>query len=438
MAMKNNVNFRGRKVTILGLGHHGGGVAAARYCAGQGAIVTVTDLADSERLADSLASLRNVAIERYTLGRHDEHDFRAADTVVVNPAVRPGCPWVALARRHGATITSETELFLDACPAPVIAVTGTVGKSTTSSMLAAMLRSAGHQVWLGGNIGNSLLSDLDMMQPGHIVVLEISSFQLHWLSEAANWPLAAVITNCSPNHLDWHATWEHYVASKQRLLTHLRSEGCSVLNTHDNEVATWHKIFPDGHVPRRLESIPALLIPGEHNRINAALAAQMAMQWGANEASTDAVLAKFAGLPHRLAFVAEIAGRYFYNDSKSTTPASTIAALNSMDRPTWLLLGGADKQIDLAPLAREVASRVQGVAIFGAVADRLCALFKRSEGFRCLRLQTLAGALDWCWQQSQTGEAILLSPACASTDQFRDYTRRGEEFDRLVRLLSVA
>jgi UDP-N-acetylmuramoylalanine--D-glutamate ligase len=430
------MDLRGRKVTILGLGRHGGGVAAARYCAEQGAAVTVTDLSSRETLADSLARLTDVPIARYTLGLHTDHDFRNADVVVVNPAVRPENRFVEVARQHGATITSETELFLNASHTPVIAVTGTVGKSTTASMLTAVLQAAGCNVWLGGNIGNSLLPNLTQKLPVSCTVLEVSSFQLSWLSENAKWPRLAIVTNCSPNHLDWHSTWEHYVASKQRLLTHLPANGLCVLNTYDPEVLTWQQKFDLNHCPPQpLESIPRLRIPGEHNRLNAALVASMAMAIGVNELLVHRVLTEFTGLPHRLNFVAEIAGRHFYNDSKSTTPASTIAALTSMDRPTWLLLGGADKQIDLAPLAREVAPRAKGVATYGTVAAELHEQLKQCGEGPFQRAETLAEALTWGWQQSEPGDAILLSPACASTDQFQDYAHRGEEFERLVKAL---
>ena len=210
----------GQRATVMGLGRHGGGVGAARYLAEQGARVTVTDLADADALADSLDELAGAGIERFHLGGHREADFTEADLVVVNPAVRPDNPFVELARTAGARITSEIELFLDACPAPVIGVTGTTGKSTTAAMIAAALDAAGRRSWLGGNIGRSLLADLPRIRSDDWVVLELSSFQLHWLGENVRWPRLAVLTNFAPNHLDWHGSVEHYRQSKQRLLDH--------------------------------------------------------------------------------------------------------------------------------------------------------------------------------------------------------------------------
>ncbi|HTQ39897.1 MAG TPA: UDP-N-acetylmuramoyl-L-alanine--D-glutamate ligase [Pirellulales bacterium] len=433
------MNIRGRKVTVMGLGCHGGGVAATRFCAQSGATVTVTDLADEAALTESLATLSDVPVAKFTLGQHQAVDFCTADVVVVNPAVKPKNPHVELARQAGATITSETELFLNACPATVIGVTGTVGKSTTSAMLGAILKSAGRHCWLGGNIGNSLLADVPHMKSADMVVLEMSSFQLHWLSPATRWPAAAIITNCSPNHLDWHGTWNNYVAAKQRLLSHLPSDGFAVLNSQDREIAGWQPLCR-GKVlfPPHPDLLPPLRVFGSHAHINAACAAAAAKQLGVNERSISRALAEFAGLPHRLHLAAEIGGRRFYNDSKSTTPAATLAALNAMQQPTWLLLGGADKCIDFAALASAVTRQAKGVAVFGSVAEQLQKIIHQANhNFPCFRAETLHEALNWSWRQSNPDEAILLSPGCASTDQFRDFAHRGEEFERLVDALGL-
>jgi UDP-N-acetylmuramoylalanine--D-glutamate ligase len=437
------MDFRGRKVTIMGLGRHGGGVAAARYCALAGGIVTVTDLADRTALAESLAALRDVPIEKVTIGQHCEADFSTAHIVVVNPAVKPGDPHIELARQAGATITSEIELFLNACPATVIGVTGTVGKSTTVAMLAAILQAAGRRTWLGGNIGHSLLADLPRMRSGDIVVLEMSSFQLHWLDDAARWPKAAIVTNCLSNHLDWHGDWEHYAASKRRLISHLSTDRVAVLNPHDAEMRRWRSEYQNAKFcPEPLETMPLLRVPGEHNQINAACAATMAKQLGVDDKTIAGALASFTGLPHRLRLVTEIAGRQFFNDSKSTTPAATIAALNAMDRPTWLLLGGADKKTEWSGFVESTVQGVQGVVVFGSVSGKLYELFCRVDEvsrkpFPRFRCDTLAEALACAWQNSTAGQAILLSPACPSTDQFRDFAHRGEEFEGLVQNLQV-
>ncbi|HEY2146422.1 MAG TPA: Mur ligase family protein, partial [Pirellulales bacterium] len=337
--------FYGVRATVMGLGRHGGGMAAARYLAEHGAIVTVTDLADAAVLADSIVSLADAPIERFALGGHHDEDFAHAELVIVNPAVKPDNRFISLARQSGTRITSEIELFLEACPSTVIGVTGTVGKSTTAAMTAAAIEASGRRTWLGGNIGRSLLPDLARIRPDDWVVLELSSFQLHWLRSAARWPTFAALTNFAANHLDWHPNVEHYRQSKERLLDHA-----------ERVIEPWRE--PD---------VPTLQAPGCHNRANAALAAACAEAAGADGASIDRALSGFRGLPHRLALVAEIDGRQFFNDSKATTPEAAIAALDAIDRPTWILLGGADKGVDLVPLCRAVGRRARGAALFGAV-----------------------------------------------------------------------
>jgi UDP-N-acetylmuramoylalanine--D-glutamate ligase len=410
------MQFYGLRATVMGLGRHGGGAAAARYLAERGAIVTVTDLADAAALADSVASLADVPIARFTLSEHREEDFARADLVVVNPAVRPENSFVQLATRSGARITSEIELFLDACPAAVIGITGTVGKSTTAAMTAAAIDASGRRALLGGNFGRSLLADLPRMQADDWIVLELSSFQLHWLNESVRWPRVAAMTNFAPNHLDWHPSVEHYQQSKRRLLDHA-----------ERVIEPW-----------RENDVPPLQVPGRHNSTNAALAAACAEATGADRASIARALAEFNGLPHRLALVAEIDGRQFFNDSKATTPEAAVAALEAMDRLTWILLGGIDKGVDLEPLVRAVGQRASGAAVFGAVAqqlDGLLAIHAPQLPRHCCC--AIDEAFAWCCEHSRGGDAILLSPACASLDQFRDYAERGERFADLIRGLSV-
>jgi UDP-N-acetylmuramoylalanine--D-glutamate ligase len=229
------------------------------------------------------------------------------------------------------------------------------------------------------------------------------------------------------------------------LVSHLPVDGIAVLNRDDAEMGRWRGACQTAILqPPLLETLPPLQVPGEHNRINAACAATMAKSLGINDKTVAEALANFTGLRHRLQFVAEIDGRRFYNDSKSTTLIATSAALNTMERPTWLLLGGADKKIDVGELVDVVRMRAKGVALFGAVAGKLHELFCRGEktaaeaagnAFFCFHSETLAEALRWCWQNSLPEEAILLSPGFVSIDQYRDFAERGEEFERLVQSL---
>jgi UDP-N-acetylmuramoylalanine--D-glutamate ligase len=424
----------------MGLGHFGGGVAAARWLAQQGAMVTVTDLADECVLADSRARLADVPIAALHLGGHREDDFRDVDLVVVNPAVRPTSPWLQLARRSAARLCTELELFIENCPARIVGVTGSNGKSTTAAMIAAILKVADdkRRTFLGGNIGESLLEQLPQISRNDWVVLEISSFQLWHFSPTARMPHVAVITGCSPNHLDWHASFADYVAAKQRILTGQTPTDFAVLNTLDSEVASWSRLVRGRQIYLpNLDNLPSLPVPGQHNRINAACAAAATSALECRAEDIRRGLEQFRPLPQRLQWFAVVDGRQFYNDSTATTPESTIAALRSLESPIWLLAGGKNKGFDFQPLAAEIERRAGGAAFFGAAGPELhrCVV-AGSPKLPCVVVETMEEALRWCWSQSRPGDAIVLSPACASTDQFRNFQDRGQRFVELVRHLT--
>lgn len=422
----------------MGLGHFGGGVEAARWLARHGAHVTVTDLADEPTLADSLEALQGEPIARFHLGGHREEDFLGADVVVVNPAVRPDNPFLRIARDSGSRLTSEIALFMAICRAPIIGVTGSNGKSTVAAMIAAILRKAGQRTWLGGNIGESLLKRLKLIVPDDWVVLELSSFQLWHLGPNVAMPRMAVVTGCSPNHLDWHASYEDYLATKQRIFLGQARHDLTVLNVLDSEVATWEPMVRGRLLPLpRLDEIPPLSVPGMHNRVNAACAAAAALAVGCPWDAIRRGLTEFRGLPQRLELVESVADRRFYNDSTSTTPEATIAALEALEGPIWLLAGGKDKGLDFGDLAAAVVEKAAGAAFYGSVRDVLQGwVTARNPQFPCTTTETMAEALGWCWARSAPGEAIVLSPACASGDQFRNFRQRGEKFVELVRELA--
>jgi UDP-N-acetylmuramoylalanine--D-glutamate ligase len=248
----------------------------------------------------------------------------------------------------------------------------------------------------------------------------------------------AVVTNCTPNHLNWHPDFAHYVAAKQRLLALQSSSGLAVLNTADPQVAGWrHLVRGRLAVPWADEQIPPLLVPGTHNRINAACAAAAAAGVGCSAAAIRRGLSAFTALEQRLELVATIGGRQFYNDSSATTPESTIEALRSLPPPIWLLAGGTDKGADLGPLLATIAACAQGVALFGAIGPmlhrRLSALASNVQATVTPRLDE---ALDWCWQRASRGASIVLSPGFSSHDQFTNYRERGARFAALVHTLA--
>ncbi|MEX0937090.1 MAG: UDP-N-acetylmuramoyl-L-alanine--D-glutamate ligase [Pirellulales bacterium] len=422
------------RVTVMGLGRHGGGVGVVRYLAERGARVTVTDLQPADALTDSLGAVADLPIERYRLGGHDPGDFETADCVVVNPAVPPGHPLLRLARSRGVPVTTEIDLLLDGCPTRLAAVTGSNGKSTTCAMLAEILRADGRPCHLGGNFGISLLPHVDTMHREDWVVLELSSFQLARLSRSTRGADVAIVTGCTPNHLDWHGTLDEYVRAKQRILTAQSTDSLAILCDHDPRLREWMPLVRGRLLSLRDDApLDGLGVPGLHNRQNARLAATAAEAIGCTRQAIARALHEFPGLPHRLGCIGEVQGRQFYDDSKSTTPEATAVALETLAGRTWLLAGGHDKGADLELIAGALARHGAGACFFGAAADRLTvAAAQHASRAPVSRKKTLSEALHWCWQRSQPGDRILLSPGCASFDQFRDYVHRAEVFARLV------
>ncbi len=421
----------------MGLGHFGGGVAVTRWMARHGARVTVTDVADRQTLAGSLSALSGVSLEACRLGGHRAEDFTRADLLVVNPAVRPDNPFLDLAREAGAEITTEIGVFLRNCPAATIGVTGTNGKSTTAAMIAAVLEADYRRVWLGGNLGGSLLDHGEQIEPRHWVVLELSSFQLSYLGADTPVPRVAVITNCAPNHLDWHRSYGDYIAAKQSFLKRQRDDDIAVLNTEDAEVASWAHLVRGVQLPLAApERIPEMTVPGLHNRCNARLAAAVGEALGIDPDRIRKGLVSFGGLPQRLEPIGELQGRRFIDDSAATTPESTMAALQADLGPLWLLAGGRTKGADLGPLAARIVRSACGAAFYGESAEDLAAqVLGRSPDFPATATRTLDEAVAWCWERSRPGQCLVLSPGCSSHDQFQNYRQRSQYYRQQVETL---
>lgn len=458
-------DYRNRKVLVMGLGSFGGGMGAVKFLVERGAIVTVTDLRTQEKLADSLAELRETPPARLVLGGHNKEDFRSADLVVVNPAVKRDCPYLNAAINAGVPTTSEMNLFWKWNKAPVVAVTGSNGKSTTTAMTHSIIqqwlaRQSGRTAWLGGNIGNSLLPHVDTIQPQDIVVLELSSFQLADLDRIQVSPHIAVVTNFAPNHLDWHPNLDHYRQSKQAILRWQTADDVAVLNADDDDVRQWPTrgkrlefglrdtgsegaYFQEGQAIIRLGGTEStwplkdwLKLPGRHNIANALAAATAAVSAGAEQPDVQAGLENYQALPHRLQLVAEVHGRRFYNDSLATTPESTEVALTAFDAPIVLLAGGYDKHVDLSQMANAIARSAKCVSLMGQTGPLIGQIIASNPAAIChvsTPHTSFEEAFDWAVQQSAPGDVILLSPGCASYDWFRNFADRGAQFAELIR-----
>jgi len=423
------------RVLVMGLGRFGGGVAVARWFATQGDDVLVTDMKSEAELADSVAALHSLGV-RFRLGGHDPADFDRAEIVVVNPAIPFDQPLVARAEAAGAKITTEMGLTLRHLPGAFIAITGTNGKSTTAGLTAAMLEAARVPCALGGNIGHSLLNEIDVWSLGTVAVLEISSFQLSWLERDAlvrdaMRPHVAIITNVTGDHFDRHGSFEHYVASKRRLAESVGRDGLLILPRGDGVAAEFANATEGrvawfgGDEPDPVD-LAALAVVGPHNRANAAAAALAAMEVGASAEACAVGAACFRGLPHRLELLGERAGVLRVNDSVSTTPQATAAAVRSFDRPVILLVGGRDKGLDWGPLL-DAARDAHTVIAYGETGPRIGELVSGA------RLEPdFTSAVANALESARSGDVILLSPGFASYDEFPGFDRRGARFRELV------
>ena len=417
----------------MGLGSFGGGAGAVRHLCALGCDVLVTDMAPAEKLTSSLEAIRDLVDSgavTLRLGEHNVSDFTTCDLLVANPAVK--LPWenrfVRAAQAAGVRVTTEIGLVIDALPesCKVVAVTGSSGKSTTSAMIHAGLKSAGVNALLGGNIGGSLLGQ-DITENA-TVVLELSSAMLWWLAqpgctERTRFLDVALITNITPNHVDWHGSVEHYTQSKLNIAQMLKDSGMLLVGPN---------VDTDHERAQRLElitSLPELATPGAHNRVNASAALAACEALGVDRERTLASIAEFAGLPHRLELVRTHKGVRWYNDSKSTTPEATRLALEAL-RPArvHLIVGGSDKGVDLAPIA-DLVRQSAALYCIGQTGETIA----RLAGIE--PVGTLSEAVRLAASNAKEGEAVVLSPGCASFDQFRSFEDRGNQFRDLVHSL---
>lgn len=455
-------DWSNRRVTVMGLGRFGGGVGVTRWLARQGARVLVTDQSPSDKLADSVSQIADCGAE-LVLGTHREQDFRDTDLVVVNPAVPPSSPFLSAASASGVPVTTEINLFVQRCRATTIGVTGSVGKSTTTAMIGHVLERtlSGRRVCVGGNLGISLLDELPRIGTEDVVVLELSSFQLE-RTPAIRWsPHIAVITNLAPNHLDWHGSFEAYADAKFNI-AEFQSVSRDSIVIRSTLTPDYRRRFGENqrlwelHSERpgeiRVRKMPlgpgrnwlfdeardfdlrldgTLATPGLHNVENAAAACTVAFVMGVKVEIASEVVRTFTGLPHRLQRVAQREGVAYYNDSKSTTPEAAITAMNAIDSPLLLILGGYDKGIDLTPAIEMAASKAKFTACVGqtgtAIREKI-----RTYGADAEYFDQFEAAVHECRRRAVAGDVVLLSPACASWGMFTDYRERGDLFTRLV------
>ncbi len=458
MTLEQRIDYAGQRVLVLGLGLTG--LSLASWLVGRGAIVSVAD--------DRAAPPRLLALKKLApgvtvrLGPWSDALFYHIDLVAISPGINVHLPVLNAARARGLPFVGDIELFARELPATqrVLAVTGSNGKSTVTALTGKITAAAGLRTVVAGNIGVPVLDALrraerDQRHPD-VYVLELSSFQLETTTTLV--PTAAAVLNLSPNHLDWHLNLADYVRAKSRIF---QNGGDQILNRDDllsmamqtePRVRTFGQHEPSGplewglreqggvewlaHDDRNLLPTPALTLKGRHNALNALAALALADAIGIDGSRVTGTVRDFRGLAHRMAQVAEVGGIIYINDSKSTTVAATVAALVGLDRKSVLIAGGDSKGQDFTPLVPVVRNHARAVVLMGRDAPLLERAL-RAAGVDLVNVADIDEAVRRAVALAQPGDAVLLSPACASWDMFRDYADRGNRFVSAVRALPM-
>ncbi len=447
-------NFAAKKVLIMGLGRFGGGADVAEFAARAGAKVIVTDLAPAAQLSDSIGKLEEFPDIEFHLGSHDPADFKQADIIIANPAVPCDNEFLEIARRNNKFVTSQINIFFELCPAQIIGITGANGKSTTAALTAHLLKNTIYEnVWLSGNIGNQpLLTVIEKIAPDDLVVLELSSFQLEQLAEIQKAPNVALLTNLTPNHLDRHGTFANYCAAKENIFKFQKLNdnypAVSIFNAEDKIAAEWFEKynkdagricfrFSTDDVSKELRD--SFTLPGRANLSNLAAAIAIAKYFGIDDDRIKNSLPDFKPLPHRLELIGQINGVSWYNDSIATTPQSAIAALEAFDQPKIIIAGGYDKDLPFDELGQKIATNVKAAILIGQTASKIASeiqLFPEASA-KIQIVNSLSEAVRSAARLAESGDIVLLSPACASYDMFDNFQHRGEQFCKLVRALNI-
>lgn len=439
------MNLANRLVLVVGLGRSG--VAAAELCLSRGARVVANDAVAIEKLSPEARRLEERGA-KLVVGGHDDAPWEEADLVVVSPGV-PELPALARAQARGVEVIGETELGARFAKAPVVAIGGTNGKSTTTSLVAAMLEASAKRVFAGGNLGVPLC---EVVGEDHdVLVLEVSSFQTERLSSFR--PRVAALLNVSADHLDRHASFEAYVEAKGNVFVRQLPEDVAVVPHGDpicaeqaargrGRVVTFGKggdVYVEANaivdsLRGRRYSLEGFRLEGEHNLENACAAVAVASEIGATPEGIAKALTSFEGLAHRTVFIAEIDGVRFYDDSKGTNVGASVAALVGMrEARTVLIAGGRDKLGSYEPLVEALKRKGRGLVVLGEAAERIAAA--ANAAVETVHASSMSDAVAKAASLAKPGDAVLLSPACSSFDMFRSYTERGEAFVRAVRAL---
>lgn len=433
--MDASVQFKGKKITVMGLGLLGRGVGDARYLAECGAELIVTDLKTREHLAESVAQLESFKNIIFVLGEHRLEDFRDRDFILKAAGVPLDSIYIAEARMHAIPVRMSADLFAEISGIPCVGITGTRGKSTVTHMVYVILKEAKKPVLLGGNVrGVSTLSLLKEVTPDHIAVLELDSWQCHGWGEASMSPHVAVFTTFFSDHLNYYKDDPaQYLADKANIFLYQKPEDTLVLGKQCaptiidayGEMIESKILVADEH---KLPESWILRIPGQHNRYNAALALAVARALEISDEVSRRALESFTGVPGRLELIREKSGVKIYNDTTATTPEATLAALSALDpAQTILIMGGADKGLEMGALLLKLKEMKRTILLAGTGTSRVLEFIPNASVF-----DDLQKAVDEAFAAAAEDDVILFSPAFASFGMFKNEYDRGDQFNALV------
>jgi len=455
------MDWNSKRVVILGAARQG--TALARYLTGQGARVVLSDSQPAEKLKDALESLRDLKIE-YALGGHPNSLLDNADVVCLSGGVPIDLPILLEATRRNISISNDSQIFFEIVPCKTIGITGSAGKTTTTTLTALIAeRAISHQpsairhVWLGGNIGNPLIAEVDRMGKDDLAVVELSSFQLEQMTISPN--ISAVL-NLTPNHLDRHGTMEAYIAAKSHIVAYQKKNDVAVLGWDDENARNLEKVvrgklwwfshthaenfgthtrdgkifLRDGEREQVVCDVSEIRLRGAHNVLNVLAACALTGAAGIKPEAMREAIQNFNGVAHRLEFVREVRGAKWYNDSIATAPERVIAEVHSFDEPLIVLLGGRDKKLPWGDLLRLLRDRNAKVFVFGE-AGKLIANYAAQENLQVTLCSKMADAIAEAARITQSGDVVLLSPGCTSFDEFKDFEERGKVFREIVNQL---
>lgn len=469
------LDLKDKKVTVMGLGLHGGGIGAAKWLLKKGARVTVTDLKEEKILAKSLQEVASIGLPfEQVLGKHRDQDFTEVDLVIKNPGVPNNSKYLAMAREAGVAINTDIGIFFEYFPGPIVGVTGTKGKTTTTTLLYEILKAAKRKLLLGGNLRRSPLDDLDSATPDTLAVLELSSFQLEILSDLKRSPQVSVWTNIYPDHLDRYEGMPGYIDAKAQIFLHQRPEDYFFTNADQPELVelakkargrvvffSTSKELPEGVFVREknivwrragqsqakpeekiIGALTSIKLMGEHNIANVLAAVAAALVLGVPLETVREVIETFRGVANRLELIREIKGVKYINDTASTIPTSTIVALKSFKEPIVLIAGGHDKKLPLEVLAQAIQKYAHKVILFDTVVGhKLYDLMKTSNEQKLTEIfvqpfaKSMVEAVAVANASTTKGCVVLLSPGAASFGMFQNEFDRGDQFVAAVKAL---